>query len=220
MAKSQQTPERLALIQAHQQRAEAQVQLAAAEDAYQQALTTWAEASRDADALETRLVRLQERRDPGINQVRHQYAEEVAAARAAWVAEEARIQPVKDAYDATKNRIPEAQRALDAAQSQVIAAVRGVVAAEAEPVARAALARLHEAYAILLEAGPDLLAAIDKRLLPADLAREAEAAGGNLLRRATGDWPAYERRYRQSPWRSAAESLQDDPGATLPQAVC
>jgi chromosome segregation ATPase len=218
MAKSQQTPERLALAAAHADLAAAQQAVADAEGAYRDALSVWAEASRDADGLETHLARLQDRRDPGIHQVRHEYADQVVVARAALQAEEARIQPFKRAYDEARDRIPEAQRALDAAQAQVTAAVRRVVAAEAEPVARAALARLTEAYAAALEAGPDLLVMVEKDLLPPDLIQVAETTAGGMLRRMSGS-PEFSSRFRSSPWRVAAEKLRDDPAATLPQAA-
>jgi chromosome segregation ATPase len=111
------SPERAALAQAHDAARAAQQALTDVEDAYRQALSAWAEASRDADGIEKQIARLQDRRDPGINQLRWQYAEEVDAVRAALKAEEARIQPFKDAYDSARDRIPEAQRALDAAHA-------------------------------------------------------------------------------------------------------
>jgi chromosome segregation ATPase len=212
------SPERAALSAAHEAASAAQRALTEAEAAFSQALSAWSEASRDADGLETHLTRLQDRRDPGINQLRHEYAEQVDAARAALRAEEARIAPFKVAYAAARDRIPEAQRALAAAQDQVTIAARRVACAEATIAARACLARLQEAYAAMLEAGPDLLAAIDKGLLPPDLVNEAETAAGSLLRRATSNWPAYDARYRQSIWRIAVERLVEDPAAPLPQA--
>jgi hypothetical protein len=218
MAKpTQQTPERAALAQAHDAVGAAQQALTDVEDAYSQTLSAWAEASRDAHGIEKQLARLLDRRDPGINELRHQYGEEVDAVRAALKAEEARIQPFKDAYDTARDRIPDAQRALDAAQAQVTATARRVACAEAVTVARACIARLEQAYAVLLEAAPDLLCLVDKSLLPPGLAREAETAAGGLLRRASG-CSEIESRYRRSPWRVAVERLQDDPAA-LPLAA-
>jgi hypothetical protein len=146
------------------------------------------------------------------NELRWQYAEQVDAARAALKAEEKRIEPLKDTYDTARDRIPDAERTVTAAQDQVTAAARRVACAEAIPVARACMARLQEAYAILLEAAPDLLCLVDKNLVPPDLAREAETAAGGLLRRASG-CSEIEARYRRSPWRVAVERLQDDPHA-------
>ncbi|MFL5285192.1 MAG: hypothetical protein ACJ8AW_30505 [Rhodopila sp.] len=212
------SPERAALAQAHEACAVAQAQLAEAEAASAQTLSAWAEASRDAHGIEKQIARLLDRRDPGINELRHQYAEEVDAVRAALKAEEKRIEPLKDTYDTARDRIPDAERTVTAAQDQVTAAARRVACAEAIPVARACMARLQEAYAILLDAAPDLLCLVDKNLLLPDLAREAETAAGGLLRRASG-CSEIEARYRRSPWRVAVERLQDDPQATLPAPV-
>jgi hypothetical protein len=196
MAKpTQQTRERLALAEAHDAVGAAQQALTDVEDAYSRTLSAWAEASRDAHGIEKRLARLLDRRDPGIRELRHQYAEEVDVARAALKAEEHRIQPFKDAHDAA----------------------RRVAYAEAIPVARACIAQLEQAYAVLLEAAPDLLCLVDKTLLLPDLAREAETAAGGMLRRSSG-CSEIEARYRRSPWRVAVERLQDDPAAPLPQA--
>jgi hypothetical protein len=218
MAKpTQQTPERAALAQAHEAARAAQQALTDAEDAYSRTLSAWAEASRDAHGIEKEIARLLDRRDPGINELRWQYAEQVDAARAALKAEEHRTQPFKHTHDTARDRIPEAERTVTAAQAQVAAAARRVACAEAIPVARACIAQLEQAYAVLLEAAPDLLCLVDKSLVPPDLAREAETAAGGMLRRASG-CSEIEARYRRSPWRVAVERLQDDPAAVLPSA--
>jgi chromosome segregation ATPase len=207
MAKSApQSAERAALAQAHDAVGAAQQALTDAEDAHSQTLSAWAEASRDAHGIEKRLARLLDRRDPGIRELRWQYAEEVDAARAELKAEEERTEPFKAAYDAAKARIPEAERTVTTAQDQVTAAARRVACAEAIPVARACIAQLEQAYAVLLEAAPDLLCLVDKTLLLPDLAREAETAAGGMLRRASG-CSEIEARYRRSPWRMAVERL-------------
>jgi hypothetical protein len=218
MPKPPTSAERAALVAAHEASRAAHIALSEAEDAYRQALTDWSEASRDADGIEKQIARLLDRRDPGINQLRWEYAEQVDAARAALTAEEKRIEPVKAAYDAAKARIPEAERAVTEAQARVVAAARRVANAEAIPAARAGIARLERAYMILLEVGPDVLAMVDKGLLPPEIAHEAETAAGAMLRRMASCSDLVTR-CRQSPWRVAVERLQNDPAAPLPTAA-
>src|SRR5690349_19960861 len=109
------SPERAALAAAHQELAARQAALAQAKDAQSEALSALGEADRGdegsdrtcTEVLERRVAGLLARRDPGENVLRHRYAEEVDAARAALHAAEERLEPFRIAYAAAKSAISE-----------------------------------------------------------------------------------------------------------------
>jgi hypothetical protein len=212
------SPERQALAQAHEAARAAEQALSVAKDAQSQALSTLAEAGRDIDGLERRVAGLLDRRDPGANELRWDYAREVDAARAALQAAEQRIEPFRIAYHATRSAISEAECAITDAQARIAAAAGSVAAAEALPIAREHLARCREALATLLEHAPHLLVMVDKNLLPADLTSEITNMAGSSLMKLR-DWAEIDQRYRTSPWRAAKQMLERDPQAVLPQAA-
>src|SRR5690242_20210252 len=110
MAKAPQaSPERAELQAAHQRVAAAQQAVTDAEDGYRQALVAWGEAGVDADKLELQISRLQDRRDPGINEVRLERAREVAAVAEQLKVEQEKLSPYAQAKDAAKDRIRPAQ---------------------------------------------------------------------------------------------------------------
>ena len=219
MAKSlTSSPERQALAAAHEAARAAEQALSVAKDAQSQALSTLAEAGRDIDGLERRVAGLLDRRDPGANELRWKYAQEVDAARAALQAEEQRIEPFRMAYHATKSAISEAECAITDAQARTATAARSVAAAEAISAAREHMARCREALATLLQHAPHLLVMVDKDLLPPELTHEITTTAGSLLSRARA-WPEFEGRHHTSPWRTAKEMLQQDPQAALPSVT-
>jgi chromosome segregation ATPase len=218
MAKAPQTsPERADLNQAFADLDAAEATLTQAEESYMEALRAWGHATQEADRLELQISRLRDQKDHGIVQIRIELADAIAAAREALKIEEGKALPFRRDMDQASAHVRECQRGVTAAQERVAVAARRLASVNADDAARASLERLQQAYGILLEVGPDLLASIDKGLVSPELAREADTAG-QLLRKAISGWPAFEARYRTSPFRTMVERLQADPQAALPTA--
>jgi hypothetical protein len=215
MARSPTTPERAALIAAHEARVAARAALAAAEDAHRLAQRDLDGAQGDIMDLEAQIGRLKSTRTHQVPDLLEAVNQKLSICYSKQDNAQRTIGPFGVAAHASKARLDAASFPVSNADIHIARAARHVAAVEAEPAARAALDRLHEAFDIILRVGPDLMTM--RNVLSPDLVSEIETAAGGLLPRATG-WVEFEARRKASPWRGAVERLSADPTAALPQA--
>jgi hypothetical protein len=213
-----QSPERLALAQAIEQRSAAQAALAEARAARDMASSDHAGVAATIYEIEARIRDLRGTRTHGVPQLLSNVNDKLSESFAALDAARAAAMPFSVAMEQAQSRVEVAQSPVFTADMRIPEAAAAVVRAEATPAASASLERLQDALATILEHGPDLLALCDRKLIDPAVAREIENTAGGLLRKALGGWPAYDARYRQSPWRGALAALEQDPAAPLPQA--
>jgi hypothetical protein len=215
MAKSlQPSPARLALEAAHDVLAAARAAHAQAEAARDTARRAYGRARSEVSDIDERIASLQTERTHGIGQLVADKFDKIAEARSAREAAQRAAYPFGVADDEAQAHVNQAKLAVLNAETRVARAAQVVVVAEVEPIAREHFAQCEKAFAILLKHGPDLVAMIDKDLVAKEFAREVEGAADNMLRRATA-WQEFEARYRNSPWRGAAQLLAQDPAAPL-----
>src|SRR5689334_8584922 len=157
MAKTpQSSPERAQLVAAHQQLAAAQEALVQAEAELQQRRRAYDSARGEADSIAARIETLKTTRTHGIDQLIAERSVKLEEAAAAYKAAVQAAYPFGVARKQAEEAVKRAQYPVLNAQQAIVRAATAAASAEAEPVARAALERLNQAFAVILEVGPDV----------------------------------------------------------------
>ena len=206
---------RTKLAEAHAALAAAQAAVQAAEVAHDEAKSEYFRAKDVVDGIEDRM-----------NSIAKQWKEVHPLGRDGLQVKYDECQtPLKEAKlplmalgvaaEAAEAKVTEARQRVSFYHSRMHDAAAAVVRDEVPAIAKPMIEQLEKAVSVILALGPDVYYLLHNSLLPKDA---IPADISRLLNVSTTQWPAFEQRYRASPWRGAVAALEQDQEASLPMA--